>query len=70
MIPFSEYYMRAAECERRAAAALTDEGRQEYLRLQRNWLKLAQSYEFGERLLDFSEENKKRRAEFYGDVHE
>jgi hypothetical protein len=62
--------MAAAECERRAAAALTGDGRRKYLRLQRNWLKLAQSYEFAERLLDFSKENKKRRAEFYGDFDE
>ncbi len=62
-------YVRAENCQRKAEAAPTEESRQDFLQIQQSWLKLATSYEFAERLLDFSKENKRRRAEFYGDEH-
>ncbi len=37
----------------------------DFLRIEQSWLSLARSYEFGERLLAFSRENHRRRAEFY-----
>ena len=60
-------YGRAEEYARKARAAFTDEMRADFLRLQESWLHLARSYEFAERLLDFSKENKRRRTEFYSD---
>jgi hypothetical protein len=52
----SECYARAEDCTRKAAEALTEERREDYLRLQQSWLNLALSYDFAERLLDFSKE--------------
>jgi hypothetical protein len=34
--------------------------------IHQSWLTLARSYEFGERLVDFSRENDRRRREIYG----
>src|SRR5262245_45129322 len=62
----SDCYAHAEDCARRAAEATTDKERDDYRRLERHWLTLALSYEFGERLRDFSKENQRRRAEFYG----
>lgn len=57
---------RAEECARKADEAFTEEMREEFLRLRQSWLNLARSYEFAERLLGFSKDNKRRRAEIYG----
>jgi hypothetical protein len=61
-----ECYARAEECARKAEDAFTETMRQDMLRLQTSWLNLARSYEFAERLLDFSNQNKNRREKFYG----
>jgi uncharacterized protein with PIN domain len=58
-------YAHAEECARKAKEAIFEELRNDYLRLQQSWLTLARSYEFAERLLDFSKENNKRRTEFH-----
>jgi hypothetical protein len=62
----SDCYAQAEECARKAAEATTDQARIDYLRLHQHWLTLARSYELGERLVNFSKENARRRAEFYG----
>jgi hypothetical protein len=59
-------YAHANACASKAAMARDEERRKSYLRLQERWLILAQSYAFEERLLDFSKENQRKRAEFYG----
>jgi hypothetical protein len=59
-------HAHADECARKAEDAFTEDMRQDFLRLRQSWLKLASSYEFAERLLDFSKDNNRRRAEFYG----
>jgi hypothetical protein len=63
----SDCYAQADDCARKATEAVTEQSRNDYLRAQQSWLTFAHSYEFAERLLDFSNENKRRRAEFYGD---
>jgi hypothetical protein len=45
------------------AAEATGKERDDYLGLQQRWLTLARSYNFSERLNNFSEENTRRRAE-------
>ncbi len=55
-------YERADECGRKANASASAELRADFLLLQQSWLNLARSYEFAERLLDFSAENNRRRA--------
>jgi hypothetical protein len=55
----------AEECERKAEVATSEKSRNDYLRLRQHWLTLANSHEFAERLLDFSKENNRRRAELY-----
>lgn len=60
-------YARAEECARKAERASSEEMREDYLRLQKNWQDLACRYELAERLTNASEENKRRRAEFFGD---
>jgi hypothetical protein len=64
-----ECYARAEECGRKAEDAFTEALRQDMLRLQASWLNLARSYEFAERLLDFSNEKKHRREKSYGKAH-
>ncbi len=63
----SDCFARAEECACKAEAAVSDQQRDDYLRLQRSWLTLANSYELADRLLSFSKENRHRRVEFYGD---
>ena len=59
---------RADACGRKAE--VSEETREVFLRLRQSWLALARSYEFGERLVDFSKENRRRRNEFYEhDMH-
>jgi hypothetical protein len=52
----------AAHCARKADLAVSDEAREDFLRLQRSWLDLAHSYEFAEQLLTYSNEVRQRRA--------
>jgi len=51
---------KAEECARKAGNATTEEERQQYRRLEQSYLTLAQSYEFSERLLDFTKENSRK----------
>jgi hypothetical protein len=60
----ADCHAHAESCARKAAEATTDQERDDYLGLQQHWLTLARSYEFSERLDDFSKENTRRRAEF------
>lgn len=60
-------YARAEECARKAERASSEEIREDYLRLQKNWLNLACSYELAERLTNASKENKRRRAMYFDD---
>jgi hypothetical protein len=52
----SDCYAHAENCARKAAEATTEERRGDFLRLQQGWLNLALSYDFAERLRDFSKE--------------
>jgi hypothetical protein len=45
-----ECLRRAEDCARQAAAQTDPKLRQEFLDMQRRWLRLASSYELGERL--------------------
>ena len=49
-----ECYHRAEECRRLAQAALTESVRTDYLDMERRWLALVHSYEFTERLSNFT----------------
>ena len=60
----SHCYAHAEDCAQKAADAATEQSRNDYLRLEQNWLTLALSYEFGERLSEFTKENQRRRVEF------
>jgi len=51
---------KADECAGKAAEATTEEERLQYRRLEQSYLTLARSYEFSERLLDFTKENSRR----------
>jgi hypothetical protein len=61
----SECHARAEECARKAERASSEELRHDYLTLQRGWLALASSFELGNRLISFSQENQRRRDEFF-----
>jgi hypothetical protein len=60
-----EYHARAEECAGKAERAYSEELRHDYLTLQRSWLALASSFELGDRLISFSQENQRRRHEFF-----
>jgi len=49
-----ECYLHAEECKRLADAAGTEAGKADYLDMERRWLSLASSYEFSERLSNFT----------------
>lgn len=54
-----ECYEHAEDCARKAAVQ-TDPGlRQDFLDMERRWLTLARSYEFTDRVSDFSNERKR-----------
>jgi len=42
----------AAHCARKARLAAAEDARVDFLRLEQNWLQLARSYEFAQRLLN------------------
>jgi hypothetical protein len=48
-----ECHRHAEECARQAAAQTDPKARQDFLVMERRWLKLAASYEFAERLNRF-----------------
>jgi len=49
-----ECYRRAEECARLAKASLTESGKADYFDMEHRWLTLARSYEFAERLSNFT----------------
>jgi hypothetical protein len=49
-----ECYHRAGECRRLAEATLIESTKADYLDMERRWLSLAHSYEFAERLSNFT----------------
>ena len=53
-------YERAAEAKERADETHDPEAKADFLNMERRWLLLARSYEFGERLDDFTRENSLR----------
>jgi hypothetical protein len=55
----AECHRHAEECAQRAKAAPTPQARDDFLFLERSWLKLAQSIEAGERLTAFTQSKKK-----------
>jgi hypothetical protein len=60
----ADCHAQAEACARKAAEATNDQERDDCLILQHSWLTLACSYEFSERLNDFSKEITRRRAKF------
>jgi hypothetical protein len=56
----AECYRRAAEARERAKAAHDAALKQDFLDMERRWLSLAHSYEFTQRLSDFTREAKRR----------
>jgi len=53
-------YARAAEARERADEVLDPEAKADFLNMERRWLKLARSFELGERLDDFTRDNSRR----------
>jgi len=49
-----ECYLHAEECKRFAETARTPSAKGDYLAMERRWLSLAHSYEFTERLSNFT----------------
>jgi hypothetical protein len=49
-----ECYLQAEQCRRWAEVAPTQSEKADFLDMERRWLALAHSYEFAERLSDFS----------------
>jgi hypothetical protein len=52
----------AAACARSAQAAAAADMREGYLRLEKSWVSLARSYQSTQRLLNYNERQKKRKA--------
>jgi hypothetical protein len=55
-----ECYRHAEDCARKAAAQADPKIKADFLDLEQRWLFLARSYDFTERLTDFSDETKRR----------
>jgi len=56
---------KAEEYARKVAGATTEQERLQYRRLEQSYLTLAQSYEFSERLLDFTKENSRKLKSWF-----
>jgi hypothetical protein len=54
-----ECHRHAEDCARQAAGQSCPKLKQDFLDMERRWLSLARSYEFSERLIDFSNETKR-----------
>jgi hypothetical protein len=54
-----ECLQHAEDCARKAAAQIDPKVKQDFLDLEQRWLSLARSYEFTERISDFSNETKR-----------
>lgn len=59
-------HARAEACAEKARNAFSEEMREDFLRLSDSWRKLARSYEFAERLIDFSSETGRQRGKWWG----
>jgi uncharacterized protein Yka (UPF0111/DUF47 family) len=55
-----ECLRHAEDCARKAAAQIDPNLKKDFLDLEQRWLVLARSYEFTERLGDFSDEAKRQ----------
>lgn len=55
-------YQRAIECRAKANDSTNDAARREYLAMEYRWILLAKSYEFSERVADFTNEVERRRG--------
>jgi len=55
-------FQHAEECVRKAAEQTDPQLKQDFLDLEKRWLLLARSFEFNERLSDFSDEMNRRSA--------
>ena len=55
-----ECLRRAEECKRLSKTALSPAAIKDYLDMEQRWLKLARSYEFAERLSDFTKPFRRR----------
>jgi hypothetical protein len=60
-----ECYRHAEDCARKAAAQADPMLKRDFLDLERRWLVLARSYEFTERLTDFSDETKRKEDKLH-----
>jgi len=61
----SDCYAQAHACAEKARSSPSADLREGYLRIEQSWLALARSYEFGERIQDFSKENDRRHQRIY-----
>ena len=52
-------FQHAEDCARKASAQTDPQTKADFLDLERRWLLLARSYEFTERLTDFSDETRR-----------
>jgi hypothetical protein len=57
-----ECHFHAEECKRRADTAMTPAAKTDFLEMERRWLSLAHSYEFTERLSNFTEPFRKANS--------
>jgi hypothetical protein len=55
-----ECYLHAEHCARQASVQIDPKLKDEFLEMERRWLTLARSYEFTQRLTDFSHETKRQ----------
>jgi hypothetical protein len=55
-----ECYRHAEDCARKAAAQTDPKLKEDFLDMERRWLFLTRSYEFTERVTDFSAETKRQ----------
>ena len=62
-----ECHRHAEVCARKAAAQTDQKLKQDFLDKERRWLMLAQSYDFTQRLGDFSDEAKRKADNLYSD---
>jgi hypothetical protein len=61
-----ECYQRAEQCRRAAETAHSPSAQDDFLNMEQRWLSLAHSYEFAERLSDFTEPSRRRRQAVAG----
>ena len=58
-----ECYRHAEDCARKAATQTDPKRKENFFELEQRWLFLARSWEFAERLTDFSDEAKRKEDE-------